>query len=319
MPLMPVAKGARLRQGAEMVRREVAGSGKGAKIGEKQGARVEAGAIRHHAGEPRPVQAPTEEDSGAWFGAEPRRLGDREERIGGARRLEQRLIGPEQVEPGIRVSERSGDRIGGAVFAAAVDPIGGKAGEAARLRLREVVEEAGHLFRSSGMEATADGGDESIALRRIIGNCGAYSPDRPRPCRVTGETANDVNMQLTDDVAEGADIELVAAGDRSEDGGGGGDLLHQSRTIGLTELGDLGKVRAPRHEQQPGEAEVVHQAEVREFQACQRNAVQRQPIVETESQARISLRFRPVPAASADVDLALFKGRRRSRRRDASP
>ena len=50
-----------------------------------------------------------------------------------------------------------------------------------------------------------------------------------------------MDVQLRDDVAERADVDLVDARQRSQEGGRGGDLLHQNRAVLRRQIDDFAK------------------------------------------------------------------------------
>ncbi len=141
MARMPIGEAPRLREGAEMLRRNHAGDCDRAKIGQRNVGLVDGGGLRHHRRKPRSRHGPAEEHCIVPFRAERARLGSGEERIVGT---EQHLVGPEEIEPRRRVAERGAHRLGGPVFAPPLDPVAGKAGSGARLNSGQAVEKARH-------------------------------------------------------------------------------------------------------------------------------------------------------------------------------
>ena len=67
----------------------------------------------------------------------------------------------------------------------------------------------------------------------------ADAPGRARPGGVADGAADDVDVQLSDDIAERADVELVDVWQRAQERGGGGDLLDQNRAVFRRQIDDL--------------------------------------------------------------------------------
>ena len=86
------------------------------------------------------------------------------------------------------------------------------------------------------------GAGVSDQRNRLLGRIGltrADAPGRARPGGVTDGAADDVDVQLSDDIAEGANVELVDVWQLAEERGGGGDLLDQNRAVFRRQIDDL--------------------------------------------------------------------------------
>src|SRR3954453_4686257 len=92
-----------------------------------------------------------------------------------------------------------------------------------------------------------------------VGFAGTVAPYRPRPTRIALRTSDDMDMQLSYDIAERPRIDLGAAGHvlqglRHHDG-----FERHHRLVERRQIVDLLDAWTLRHQHQPGPAAVVHQ------------------------------------------------------------
>src|SRR5579872_4870749 len=74
------------------------------------------------------------------------------------------------------------------------------------------------------------------------------APNRTGPCSVAFRSSDDMDMQLPDDVAERADIDLRNAAALQQRVRDSGDFLHQERPLVGRKIDDLDEVGATRNE-----------------------------------------------------------------------
>ena len=135
--------------------------------------------------------------------------------------------------------------------------------------------------------------DELRAGMRRVGPELAVAPDRAGPGRIGAEAPDHVDVELRHHVAERRDVDLVGPRQRLHHPRGDADLAPELGRVGLAEVGDLAGARAPRHQDQPGEAGIVHQEDVREREVAHRDGVGGKARVEGEIELCIA------PACSA--------------------
>jgi hypothetical protein len=82
-------------------------------------------------------------------------------------------------------------------------------------------------------------GDQRNRLLRRVWLTRANAPGRARPGGVADGAADDVDVQLSDDIAERANVELVDVWQRAQKRGGSGDLLDQNRAVFRRQIDDL--------------------------------------------------------------------------------
>ncbi len=105
----------------------------------------------------------------------------------------------------------------------------------------------------------------SVALDRVrksrcfvsIGD--AFSPDGTEACVVTQISRYNVDMELGDDIAESADVDLAALRCRLQKVGCMGDFAPELCLLLGVEVKDLGHSISLGHQDKPGIARVVHQ------------------------------------------------------------
>lgn len=128
-----------------------------------------------------------------------------------------------------------------------------------------------------------------------------------------------MDMQLRNQIAQGRDIELVAAEGLKHPGAKPAGLVEQCGAIGRAEFEDLAHARNPRHQNHPGITAVIEQKDTRQAKIADRMRVRRELRMEDEILQRAKIldtRFptvsisglqadksgaRPVPARSARV------------------
>ena len=71
---------------------------------------------------------------------------------------------------------------------------------------------AGRRFRLLGLERQTSRLNQRSRLPFAITSRGAVAPDRAWPSRVAGRPGDDMQVELADDVAERAEVDLVRAG-----------------------------------------------------------------------------------------------------------
>ena len=124
------------------------------------------------------------------------------------------------------------------------------------------------LYEEEGSRACLDGLNwqpfsrrRDQRLRRVIavGRCVAMPPYWPRPSGISNDPRDNMQVKLTNDVAKGADIDLVCLSLRLEEARSATCFVHQLRLIGQLKMNQLDHVFKPRHENEPWPAGVVHE------------------------------------------------------------
>lgn len=90
-------------------------------------------------------------------------------------------------------------------------------------------------------------------------------------------------MQLRHEIAERADVQLVARRHVPQRVRRAAQLRHQQRTVVLDEIRDLDRLLAHRHENEPREPRIVHQQRGAEIEIAHRRGIGGKARVEVES------------------------------------
>src|SRR5947207_3008157 len=114
---------------------------------------------------------------------------------------------------------------------------------------------------------------KTITLGIRIGSTRALPPDRAWPGSVGLEPGDHMHMHLAHDIAECADIELSRIEHLCKPAAGSGDLGRQDAGVLRTQLGPLLEALAARHQDEPGEARIIHEAKLAERPVGQKHAV----------------------------------------------
>src|SRR5580704_13756639 len=107
-------------------------------------------------------------------------------------------------------------------------------------------------------------------------------PYRPRPGRIANNPRDDMQVKLTNDVAEGADIDLVRPRATLQEPRSAARFVHQLRLVRQLKIGQFDQAFPPGHENEPWPAGVVHQQHSGKRPVANDKRVAREPIVESE-------------------------------------
>lgn len=108
------------------------------------------------------------------------------------------------------------------------------------------------------------------------------APDGTGPSRIALAPGYHVNVQLGNQIAESADIDLVRPCHSLKDGCGLRHLLHKYLPMLFRQIVDLGETRAAGHEDQPSIPRVIHEEETRERPVRYEKRIGCEPLVQDE-------------------------------------
>ncbi|CCF21758.1 protein of unknown function [Pseudorhizobium banfieldiae] len=124
---------------------------------------------------------------------------------------------------------------------------------------------------------------EEPAFRAVFVRFGsAVAPDGSRPVGITLISRDNVNMQLTDNITEGPDIDLSGAGRLLQSCGHRIGLEGQKRLVERCEFEDLADAFALRDKHKPGPSTVLHQAKLAQAENRHHLRIALQPLVQRE-------------------------------------
>ena len=101
--------------------------------------------------------------------------------------------------------------------------------------------------------------DKRLRGKVFIKRRRAVPPYRPRPGRIADNARDDMQVKLTDDIAERADIDLVSWRMIFQEPSGATHFVDQLRLIGGFQIDEFYEALAPWNENEPRPAGVVHQ------------------------------------------------------------
>lgn len=117
----------------------------------------------------------------------------------------------------------------------------------------------------------------------------AAAPDGVRPGLVGLGPANDMHVQLSNDVAERADVQLVQRTEPPNGSPREDDLLDERRAFGRVEIVEFAELCAPRNEHEPRPARIVLEPHLAERQVGDERARCFQPWVERKDHERLGI------------------------------
>src|SRR5690606_7820835 len=129
----------------------------------------------------------------------------------------------------------------------------------------------------------ADGVDEAVQVLAPVGVALAVSPHRARPVGIVLVAGNDVVVQLRDDIAKRADIDLAAGGDALQRLAHRIRLEDQHRLVERGEIMELRDAGPLGDKDQPRPAAVIHQPQFAKAEPQHGHSVALQARVEFES------------------------------------
>lgn len=135
--------------------------------------------------------------------------------------------------------------------------------------------------------------DALLGAGRTVWLGGAESPHRTWPGWILRKSRDDVDVQLRNDIAQRANVDLVGIHYPLQRSGHRFNFLEQDGALGSRQVMQLTQILDTRHEDAPRKAVVVHEQQFAQRQPGYRHAISCQPRMQGKCQAG-SVPFHPV-------------------------